>query len=145
MKCEVCKSETNPGDYYVVQYGSERTEYLTSKKAAVYRNIAGSKQVFICNSCLDRHISRRALLAGGGFALLTASVSLVAFLTGKPVNEQISTIVIGLVGGIMLYFLISKKQKVGTGRTHMGDLYAIQLTKPGLKAQGYRSFYTRQG
>ena len=50
-----------------------------------------------------------------------------------------------LVGGIMLYFLVSKKQKEGPGRKHMGDLYAIQLAKPRLKSRGYRSFYTRQG
>jgi hypothetical protein len=144
MKCEVCKSETNPGDFYVVRYGSERSEVLSSRKTAVYRSIAGSEQVFICNSCLERHISRRALLAGGGFALLAASVGLVGILTGKPVNEQISPIVLGLIGGIMLYFLVSKKQKEGKGRLQMGDLYAIRLARPRLKAQGYRSFYTRQ-
>lgn len=144
MKCEACKSETNPGDFYIVRYGSERSEYLSYKKIAVYRNIAGTLQVFICNQCLNRHISTRALLSGGGFALLTASVSLVAFLTGKPLNEQIAPLVIALLGGVMLYLLISKKQKQGAGRLQMGDWYAIQLVKPRLRAQGYRSFYTRQ-
>lgn len=144
MQCEACKSETNPGDFYIVRYGSERSEYLSSKKVAVYRNIAGTEQVFICDRCLNRQISTRALLAGGGFALLTASVGLVAFLAGKPLNEQIAPLVLALLGGVMLYLLISRKQKQGAGRLQMGDWYAIQLAKPRLKAQGYPHFYTRQ-
>jgi hypothetical protein len=143
MQCEVCKIDGKPGDFYTVRYGSERSSYVSYKKMLVTRNIVGSEQVFICDACVDRFINKRVLLGSGGFLFIMLCVSLVNFLGGKPVNEQISTIVLGLIGGLILYFVLIRNKK-GKGRLQMGDIYAIKLAKPRLKILGYRSFFTRE-
>ena len=144
MKCEACQHEVDGGDSYIVRYGSERTEYLSYKQFAVHRSIAGTHQVFICDACLNRFINRRALLSGLVMAVPLAGLGLVNLLSGKPLAEQVSPLVLGVVLGALLFLLISSKRKPGKSRQQMGDLYAIQLLKPVLKQQGYRYFYTRQ-
>jgi hypothetical protein len=143
MKCEVCKKETNPGAFYIVRYGYESWNYLTYKKFLVTRQIAGSENVWICDPCLDRHLDRLAFLAGLLIVLSLIGVSLLGILQGHPLREEICPSVLGLFGGGIVYYMI-KRNKRGKGRLQMGDNYAIQLIKPRLKQQGYKSFFTRQ-
>lgn len=144
MNCEVCQKETATGGPYIVRYGFERRELISHKREAVYRSIAGTRSVTICDSCLNRYISRQALFSGLGFLLLISSLGLVNFLSAKPLAEQISPIVLGIIGGAFLFMVISNRGRKSKGRLQMGDVYAMQLVKPELRQQGYRSFFTRQ-
>jgi hypothetical protein len=144
MKCEVCKTETNPGAFYIVRYGYESWNYLTYKKFLVTRQIDGSENVWICDPCLDRYVDQLALLVGLLIVFGIISVTLLLnLLQGHPVREEICPSVVGLLGGAYVYYMI-KKDKRGKGRLQMGDKYAIRLIKPRLKRQGYKSFFTRK-
>jgi len=144
MDCEVCQKETAAGDSYIVRYGFERREYVSYKREAVYRSIAGTRKVWICDNCLNHYISRQALFSGLGMLLLMGSLGLVNFLSAKPLAEQISPVVLGIIGGAFLFLVISSRRRKSKGRLQMGDVYAMRLIKPELRRQGYRSFYTRQ-
>jgi hypothetical protein len=76
--------------------------------------------------------------------LLMGSLGLVNFLSAKPLAEQISPVVLGIIGGAFLFLVISSRRRKSKGRLQMGDVYAMRLIKPELRRQGYRSFYTRQ-
>ena len=144
MNCEACQEEKNMGDKYIVRYGFERREYVSYKREAVYRNIAGARNVWICDDCLDSYISRHALIAGVGLPLMMVAVGLSNYSSGKQFAALISPIILGIIVGLVLYLVMSRQGKRIKGRQNLGDVYAIRLVKPELKRQGYRSFYTRQ-
>lgn len=144
MRCEACHEETSKGDTYIVRYGSERREYVSYKREAVYRNIAGTRNVWICDNCLNRYITRHALLAGIGLPMLMVAVGLSNYLSSKETLQLISPIILGIIVGLVLFLIMTRQGKKIKSRQNQGDVYAIRLVKPELKRQGYRNFYTRQ-
>lgn len=144
MNCEACHEETTKGDTYFVRYGFERREYVSYKWEAVYQSIAGTRNVWICDNCLNRYITRYALLAGIGLPTMMFAVGLSNYLSSKELVQLISPIILGIIVGAFLFLIISGRRRRSKGRLQMGDVYAMRLVKPGLRRQGYRSFYTRQ-
>jgi hypothetical protein len=144
MNCEACHEEKITGDTYIVRYGFERRELISYKRMAVYQSIVGTRNVWICDHCLNRYITRHALIAGIGLPLMMAAVGLSNYSSSKQLAALISPIILGIIVGLVLYLIMSRQGKRTKGLQNLGDVYAIRLVKPELKRQGYRSFYTRQ-
>ncbi len=144
MNCEACHEEKTTGNTYIVRYGSERREYVSYKREAVYRSIAGTRNVWICDDCLNGYISRHALIAGIGLPTMMFAVGLSNYLSSKELVQLISPIILGIIVGLVLYLIMTRQGKKIKSRQNLGDVYAMRLVKPELKRQGYRNFYTRQ-